>query len=192
MKVDDTRERILDVAGHFFGKFGYQKTTVDEIARAAHKAKGSVYYYFQSKEDLFRGVLEKEAETCVRELVKSLENGRTSTEKLEIYIVTRMRLVDEAANFYEAMKSEYLTFLGFIESIRAKYDLEEIVRIKTILAAGVANNEFEIEDVELTAHAIVTAMKGLEIPFFFFFLYADHEIRLEELLRILIRGIIKQ
>jgi AcrR family transcriptional regulator len=40
IEIEGTKDRILNVAESIFGRFGYQKTTVDEIARAAHKAKG--------------------------------------------------------------------------------------------------------------------------------------------------------
>ena len=54
------------------------------------------------------------------------------------------------------------------------------------------NNEFEIKDVELTAPAILTALKGLEIPFFIENKYNELEIRLNELIKILIRGMEKR
>ncbi|MCK4696032.1 MAG: hypothetical protein KAT74_09725 [Candidatus Cloacimonetes bacterium] len=53
------------------------------------------------------------------------------------------------------------------------------------------NNEFEINNVELTAPAILTALKGLEIPFFIEDKYNELESRLNELISILIRGIEK-
>ncbi|MBN1186981.1 MAG: helix-turn-helix transcriptional regulator, partial [Bacteroidales bacterium] len=52
--VDSTRESILNVATRLFGRFGFHKTSMDEIAKIARKAKGSLYYHFASKEDLFR------------------------------------------------------------------------------------------------------------------------------------------
>lgn len=44
IEIEGTKDRILNVAESIFGRFGYQKTTVDQIARAAHKVKGSDYY----------------------------------------------------------------------------------------------------------------------------------------------------
>ena len=49
----DKKELILDSAIELFNRWGYAKTSVDEIARAAHIAKSTIYYYFPSKENLF-------------------------------------------------------------------------------------------------------------------------------------------
>ena len=43
------RDSIVDSASWLFDRFGYEKTSVDEIARRAHRAKTSVYYYFDGK-----------------------------------------------------------------------------------------------------------------------------------------------
>ncbi|MCD4696056.1 MAG: TetR/AcrR family transcriptional regulator [Bacteroidales bacterium] len=71
MKIDETRDKILNVAATIFSKFGFHKTTVDEIARAAYKAKGSVYYHFKSKEGLFQRVIDKEFQMLRGELIKA-------------------------------------------------------------------------------------------------------------------------
>ena len=103
-----------------------------------------------------------------------------------------MQTINNLSNFYDALKNDYLNYLDFIENIREKYDNEEIILIKTILTSGINNNEFEIKDVELTAPALLTALKGLEIPFFINNKYSEFENRLKEMIKILIRGIEKR
>ena len=192
MKFDNTKNTIIDVAATIFSKFGFHKTTVDEIARAAHKAKSSVYYHFKSKEELFQGVVDKEFQILRAELIKAIDNGNNAKEKLANYITVRMKTLNELTNFYDALKNDYLNYLDFIEQIRQSYDNEETILIKSILTSGVNNNEFEINDVELTAPAILTALKGLEIPFFIENKYNELENRLNELTRIIIRGMEKR
>lgn len=192
MKVDNTKDKILSVAGDIFSKFGFYKTTIDEIARAAHKAKGSVYRHFKNKEELFQGVVEKEFQVLRGELIKAINSGISSKEKLTNYIIVRMKTMEQLINFYDALKNDYLNHLNFIEKVREKYDNEEILLIKTILTNGVNNNEFEVDDVETTAPAIVTALKGLELPFFTSTKHGKFKKRLEELIKILISGIEKR
>ena len=192
MKIDETKDKILNVAANIFSKFGFHKTTVDEIARAAHKAKGSVYYHFKNKEELFQGVIDKEFQILRGELIKAIDSGNNAKEKLANYITVRMKTLNELTNFYDALKNDYLNYLDFIEKVRQKYDNEETILIKSILTGGVNNNEFEINNVELTAPAILTALKGLEIPFFMEDKYNELETRLNELTRIMIRGMEKR
>jgi AcrR family transcriptional regulator len=47
---DDVRDVILDAADSLFQRYGYQKTTVDDIAREARIGKGTIYLHFKSKE----------------------------------------------------------------------------------------------------------------------------------------------
>ncbi len=49
----DKRERIIDAAIKLFTRLGYHQTKLDEVARQAEIAKGTLYLYFRSKEDLF-------------------------------------------------------------------------------------------------------------------------------------------
>ena len=43
MRIDSTKDSILRVANQLFSRFGFQKTSMDEIAKVARKAKGSLY-----------------------------------------------------------------------------------------------------------------------------------------------------
>ena len=192
MKIDDTKDIILHVAGKIFKQHGFYKTTIDGVARGAHKAKGSIYYYFKNKEELFQGVVEKEFQTLRTELIKAIDDGKNAKEKLTNYIIARMKTISDLASFNEILKTDYLDHLDFIWEFRKKYDNEEVVLIKSILTGGINNNEFGLNNVELTAPAILTALKGLEFPFFIEDEYNNLEIRLKELVRLLIMGLEKR
>lgn len=192
MKIDDTKDIILHVAGKIFEKHGFYKTTIDGIARAAHKAKGSIYYHFKNKEELFQGVVEKEFQTLRSELIKAIDDGKNAKEKLTNYIIARMKTISDLPSFNEIVKADYLDHLDFIWEIRKKYDYEEVVLIKSILTRGINNKEFGLDNVELTSPAILTALKGLEFPFFIEDEYNNLEIRLKELVRLLIMGLEKR
>ena len=43
--IDKVRDSILESAAYFFDRFGYEKTSVDDIAHRVHKAKSSGYSY---------------------------------------------------------------------------------------------------------------------------------------------------
>ena len=109
-----------------------------------------------------------------------------------MHVLIRMRTMEKLANFYSAIKDDYLGHLDFIEKIRKKYDQEEIQMMENILADGVKNGIFEIEDTSLAAIAIVTAMKGMEIPLFWGVEGKDLESRLDHLIHILFHGVMKR
>ncbi|PTN08989.1 TetR family transcriptional regulator [Mangrovibacterium marinum] len=162
-KKDANRENILKIAQEIFSKYGYKKTTLDDIANAVRKGKSSLYYYFSSKEDLFQAVILKEVEILKRELEKVILRNTDPVEKLRDYILTKLNTYRGLANFYHALEND-VTAIEFIDNIKNKYNQEEIRMIKRILIEGVRKNAFDVKDFTLVAIGITTAIKGLEMP----------------------------
>lgn len=189
---DEVKEAIVNVARHIFSRFGFRKTTMDEIAIASRKGKSSIYYYFASKEEIFQAVVEKEAEILKQELILATNPNDTPAQKLKTHVLVRMRSMEKLANYYSAIKDDFLGHLDFIEKIRKKYDQEEIQIMENILVEGVKNGMFEIDDTSLAAIAIVTALKGMEIPLFWGVEEKDLETRLDRLIHILFHGVMKR
>ena len=67
------RECILVEAAKAFTRFGFKKTSVDDIAKRAGVAKGTVYLAAESKEDLFYQVLHREVRTWVAECARGID-----------------------------------------------------------------------------------------------------------------------
>lgn len=162
-KKDANRENILKIAREIFSKYGFKKTTLDDIANAVRKGKSSLYYYFKSKEDLFQAVIMKEVEILGHELEIVINRNTDPVDKLRDYILTKMATFRNLANFYHAIEND-VTAVGFIDEVKVKYEQDEIRMIKRILIEGVRKNEFEIYDFNLAAIGITTAIKGLEMP----------------------------
>ncbi len=163
---EETRDAIIQVARNIFGKYGFQKTSMNQIANANRKGKSSLYYYFDSKEDVFKAVLEQETSMLRGEIMAAIAECDDPKDKLKAYINIRMNGFEKLLNLYDAIKNEYLSHLQFIESARKNHDLSEINTIKSILDDGIQRGFFSIPDTAIASLAIVTAMKGLEYPFF--------------------------
>jgi len=190
---EEVKNSIIAVARQIFSRFGFKKTTMDEIAIASRKGKSSIYYYFESKEDIFQAVVEKEASMLKRELQEAIKQVADPKEKLKVYVLVRMKTLKNLANYYDAIRSEYLSHLDFVENIRKKYDEEEILMVEAILKEGAEKMEFNIENTRLAAIAIVTALKGLEIPMFWQNNEdSDMEKRLDDLINILFYGLVRR
>lgn len=72
---DERRRRILDAAERVFLSYGFQRTTMDDIARAAEISRPALYLHFRNKTDLYRAGtrrrLDEAAATAERRLVES-------------------------------------------------------------------------------------------------------------------------
>jgi AcrR family transcriptional regulator len=189
---EEAKLKIIETARSIFSHYGFKKTTMEEIAQATRKGKSSIYYYFENKEDIFKAVVEKEAEEIRIELHKKIAEVEDPIERLKIYITVRMRKFNKLTNFYSALKSDYLSHFEFIEEIRKSYDLDEVKAISGIIQDGIEKGIFAIDDPQLSAIAIVTAMKGLEVPIFVSKEHENFEIRLNNLVNFLFYGIVKR
>lgn len=185
---NDIRSIIIKVAQETFRRYGFRKTTMDEIAYAARKGKSSLYYYFKSKEDVFEAVVEKEINFLHQDIIDAVGKAETAKEKINIYIYKRMNGLKNLGNFYEALKDEYLSNMEFIEKIRKKYDEQEMDILSKIIGEGIERNEFKMMDATLTAKIIVIAMKGLEVPLMMENEKSDIKTRIIEVLDILFYG----
>jgi AcrR family transcriptional regulator len=191
MAKDQTREKILSVAARMFGKYGFRKTTVDEIARSAHKAKGSVYYYYKSKEDLYLAVVCQEINVLKTGLTRIIVDSQDATGMIRNYLVSRMILMKDAVNYHESLKADFVDDFSFLDECRLEFTRFEIELMKAILDRGVRENKFQIKDTQATAQVIIMAMKAIEIPFYSQHKIAEYEHTIVELLDILIKGLEK-
>src|ERR1700710_1633291 len=85
-EINPERERrILDAAARLIVHYGYDKTTVDEIAREAGISKGAIYLHFKSKEDLFEALLLRESETIMVRFYELLDADSHGVTIFNIY-----------------------------------------------------------------------------------------------------------
>lgn len=163
-KTDKNREIILSSARRLFSKFGFKKTTMDEIAADAGKGKSSLYYYYKSKEEVFAAVVEEEALHLQEKINLAVSKENSASTKLKAYIKTSIRTIQEMANLNEAIQNEFLRNYAFIDSIRKEYNEQEIKFVQEILQMGVQQEHFVLHDTYFTARVVVRVIKALEIP----------------------------
>lgn len=105
MKKPKTNEVIQKVAADLFQKFGFEKTSMEEIARKAHKAKRSIYNHFNSKEALFVANVQDEL-NAIRERLQNLvdDDSQLVLPRLKQYLLLRMELLSQSRTLCVAMK----------------------------------------------------------------------------------------
>lgn len=193
MSIDDTKETIINVANRLFSRFGFHKTTMDEIAKIARKAKGSLYYHFASKEDLFREVIIKEMNNLKNQLTIIFTNPDLSAyEKLKNYSIKRMEILNNAANYHETLKADFFEHFHFVDDLRTELDMWEKENIMKIIHQGVNSGEFILDiKTDVVADIFLMVLKGLEIPFFLQNKYEEYSPHFKELINIFKKGIAK-
>lgn len=105
-----TKEKqILEAGINQFSKFGFKKTSIDDIAKAAGVGKGTVYNYFSSKEELFLRVANQHVERLESDFNGRLNQYQGTEDPLIIFFVLWFREI-------KSVKQRYgLTMENFLE-----------------------------------------------------------------------------
>jgi AcrR family transcriptional regulator len=187
---EEFRRKVIVSAGRIFSHYGFKKTTMDEIAKVLKMGKSSIYYYFESKEDIFEAVLLNEANILRNELTTAIKSVESPIDKMKNYVFVRMKSFEKLSNYYNAIFDKNLDHFNFIEKIREKYDREELAILRLILYHGARKKVFNVLNSEFTAMAIQTTLKGLEVPLFWKKREVNIENRLNAILDVLFYGIV--
>lgn len=193
LEQDTVRNSILKSARDLFAKYGYRKTTMEDIALTLRKGKSSLYYYFRNKEEIFQAVIELKAELLETRLRDVVNSNYKPRQKFHDYVVIRMETLRELENYQKAMRDETYGDYYFFEEVRENSEKAEQEMLKTIMEEGVTSGEFDIKNLKLAAIGISTALRGLEMPLFRGVEnFDDFRLQLDNILNILFYGILKR
>ncbi len=171
--AERVRSNIKESASDLFARLGYEKTSVDQIARMAHKAKASVYYHFDSKLSIYRSVMEDE----FRELKKNLEAVKENCtgnegDRLSEYLMVRMESMLKMPIYSNYMKDSiirhaYSEVVDMVRVIRKDFDEWEYRYFRMVGEKGIKEGIFTDRVYpDMFARMLVNILKGLEIQFF--------------------------
>lgn len=166
----DTKTAILAAAEKVFEEHGYSSTTIEAIALEASTAKGSVYNYFKSKEELFGQVVSKVIAVNEADVNKVMSTSKIASEKLLSAIdmwfdrlayysrIGRLMLEARAAS---AANDEH----GSLIAAQFKGIYELMCRIvSTVIAEGIQSGEFSSTiDARQAAMLTVALLDGMQI-----------------------------
>ncbi len=188
----EKKEKIISAATSLFSRFGLEKTTMEDIAKAAKKGKSSLYYYFKSKEEVFAEVIKKEIAGLKTAIVEAIEKEDDPYNKFRKFVDARLNYLNEKADEYTNVKDEHLKHYEFVEKLTADYSKWEISTIKSIVEYGRDKGLFEVTDLDSISQALFFALKGLEYPWAINLTRKEIEKSVEALVDVLLRGISKR
>ena len=87
----DRKSEILTAAGNCFARYGYEKTTLDDIAEIVGINKASFYYYFRNKEAIFAELITREADEFIETTRRTVESITGCREQVLTWITESFR-----------------------------------------------------------------------------------------------------
>jgi AcrR family transcriptional regulator len=187
-----TKELILKTAKKLFSRNGLTRTSMDNIADDAKIGKGTIYHYYDSKEQLFIEVAESEVEGLRKNLVAALSVQAGPEEKLRAYVLERIKLVGEVSKIFSMFKEEYDQYYSYIKRVEDKFNDFELTNIRQALVEGAEKNIFDVEDADFLAFAISRLIHSME---YFFGIEKDPAVvekKVDAILSMLINGLRKR
>ena len=182
-------ELILQMARKLFARYGLKKTSMDDIAAEAKIGKATIYYYFKSKQEIFKTVVDHEWTILINAIREAISKEISPQRKLRAFILIRISRMRELINLHRVTEDIVTELLPDLEKIRESHFKEEMNVIKRILSEGVRKGIFKVKKIEVTALAMISALKGLEYPWVMDGKSLDIERSVDELLQILFKGI---
>jgi AcrR family transcriptional regulator len=90
VKIDEKRKELLAKAVNCFTRYGYQKTTLDDVARETGINKASLYHYFKNKDELFLQVLLQVSAAGIEGVKARAQKIKQPEKRLVCYFAERL------------------------------------------------------------------------------------------------------
>ena len=191
---EDSRARILAAASQRFAQFGYNKTTMAEIAQDCDMSAANLYRFFKNKLDIGANL----ACGCLDAklmLVKAIieQRHRPAAERLHDVVMQILHYTHGQWSNDPRMNEMVNAICDARMDIVDGYRVAEHALLVTLLEDGVKRNEFETHDLDDTANAISTAFTAFSVPLLMPLYSMEHfENRAKSIVRLLLNGLTKR
>ncbi len=164
MKNLDVRKKIVGAAVKVFTRRGFFETRVEDIARCAGIAKGTVYLYFKDKPSLYAGVVDEQFSDAVTMLKQAVGEKMSPTKKLE---KIAENWVGFMLRFSGGFGMEMIGNMNLTSRImkavhrHAMARVDEIVNLVAhIISDGIDKGEFKKTDPRIGAYFFLNAVRA--------------------------------
>jgi TetR/AcrR family fatty acid metabolism transcriptional regulator len=163
--VRDFRIReLLDATCRVVARHGFQGVTVDRVAGEAKIAKGTVYLYFHTKEELLKAAVEQGMATFTSQIRAEVEEVAAPLEKLCRLVEASLELSDTNRDFFKTLLLER-NFLAAAPSHPEAAQMLDLYLayihlIENVIQEGVDAKVLRPHNVEVSAFALNEAMRG--------------------------------
>ena len=139
-----TKMLILSSARTLFSEKGYDDTAVGEVCALAGVAKGTFFYYFESKQFIVRYILSMQMEEYRDKLREQIDTLKDAVSKMEYFISALIELSDigtEPETYFRAKDSDWFKSVVNEERMKALYPL-----LESIITEGIEQGFFKVRN----------------------------------------------
>lgn len=166
-KKAQRKDEIIESAANCFMEQGYHATSIDDVARRLGSTKGHIYYYYQSKTDLFFDVHRVGMGHLFNEIAPALEVRGNAAERLEAMLLAHASAMLKYST-YESVVAQGVQIHRFgattpeqRKTVRALMDERDRFEqyFKDVLTDGITDGSLRATDVSVTAKVLLGGLQ---------------------------------
>jgi len=137
--------RIIRAATKMFAKKGFYKTRISEIAKEAKVADGTVYIYFENKDDILISLFEEQMKAVMDNMVEQISEETDPVKKLEKFALIHLQLIEQNPNMAEIIQVEVRQSSKFMKEYKNEKFVQYLDLIAEIVREGQEKHIFKKE-----------------------------------------------
>jgi AcrR family transcriptional regulator len=164
--AESRRAEILDAALQVFGQYGYRRASMDDVAREADIAKGTIYLSFTSKEEVFQALSQRLSQRMLAGAEAASRRPGTTADKLAAmhaaWFGTYADTISRSPHAAELLDAKHRLSADLVADAASRY--KRLVR--DVLTDAAVARELDLEPAGLTADTaaelLIASARGLE------------------------------
>lgn len=151
--MNKTKRKIFETSMKLFAEKGYDATSIEEITSVVGVAKGTLYYHFSSKEEIFKFLVEEGVKLLKNSILIKTSKLEKSLDKIRAIVLIQIKVLVKYENFMTIILSQ---IWGSDErSLMCRnYVFEYIQMIEEIVQEGISKGEIIDVDPNVIASGI--------------------------------------
>ncbi len=175
----DKRENILRAASVMFQKYGFAKTTLDDIAQECGMKNTALYYYFKSKDDIINEMFNSDMEKIQDNIRNAVAKQDTIKNKIHAFVFEKLISFKSQKRYFDLVLKENLSVkhrqLAFEQ--KNKFDEFEKKLLTGIISEGIDSNVFVNHSIDSVIYMITGTTWGIS----YFVLHGKQEMELNKI-----------
>ena len=140
--MNKTKRKIFETSMKLFAEKGYDATSIEEITATVGVAKGTLYYHFSSKEEIFQFLVEEGVKLLKNSITIKTANLTNALDKIKAVALIEIKVLVKYESFMTIILSE-IWGTGQRSKMCRDYVFEYIQMIEEIVKEGIKNGQLQ-------------------------------------------------
>lgn len=151
----DRKQEILAAATQSFTLFGYKATTMEQVAKIANVGKGTIYTFFNNKEELFNDIVITLIREMKSEADRIIDPQRSLMDNAQLAMMKMLQFREQHLLFAKLVEEEKALRTPAVKQMLLTIEDEIVTYVAARLEAGMAKGEIRDCDAQMVAYLLL-------------------------------------